>query len=377
MSLYDKIRGKIYENQTAFKVIRFFFTPVRHTREYYNRRNMAETIITKYRGLTKNDHIVFYFGIPEHNNLGDMAQTFCTRKWIKDNYPSYKIVEIRTRASFDRKMINFIKGIVTEDDLFVFQSGYCTRDTNADHLMHVNIMSIFPEQRAVILPQTVLLKTKKEIERTRQIFNGTSKLLFIARDAISYEKAKEFVGLEKLRVYPDIVTSLIGSWSEEKSREGVLYCMRNDDEKYYSDDAIQKSMNDMRKVTGVVDITDTNSDWGVWETYDNFEQIIEEKIRSFSEYQAIITDRYHGTIFSLIANTPVIVVRTNDHKVSSGVDWFDGVYEKSSVVLADNLQDAQKKARYIIENNIRVNNSTYFMDHYYKTKLKTDLDNIN
>lgn len=46
-----------------------------------------------------------------------------------------------------------------------------------------------------------------------------------------------------------------------------------------------------------------------------------------SHYKVVITDRYHGTIFSLIANTPVIIIKSTDHKVTTGADWFKGIYD--------------------------------------------------
>lgn len=36
----------------------------------------------------------------------------------------------------------------------------------------------------------------------------------------------------------------------------------------------------------------------------------------------VITDRYHGLIFSVITHTPVIVFKSFDTKISSGVKWF-------------------------------------------------------
>ena len=52
-----------------------------------------------------------------------------------------------------------------------------------------------------------------------------------------------------------------------------------------------------------------------------------------------ITDRYHGTIFSLCAGTPVIILKTTDHKVTTGADWFKGVYD-DYVYVAKDLDDA-------------------------------------
>ena len=36
----------------------------------------------------------------------------------------------------------------------------------------------------------------------------------------------------------------------------------------------------------------------------------------------VITDRYHGLIFSVITGTPCLVFKSLDHKISEGVKWF-------------------------------------------------------
>lgn len=374
--MYKKIRDEILKHKILFSIVHFFFTPIRFTREYFARRKMANELIEKYSTITRDDPIIFYFGIPEHNNLGDMAQTYCTRKWIKESYPDYKVIEIRTRTTFDKKFLVFLKNKLTDQDIFLFQSGYCSRHNNPDHLMHLNIMSRFPNQKAVILPQTVNINSKKDIENTKSIFSCCEKLLFIARDKISYDKAKDFVSEKSLGLYPDIVTSLIGRMGNVVHKSGVLLCVRNDAEKFYSDDEINTLMDHLRTRSDRVDITDTNSDMDVWSTYDNLENVIINKIKNFGTYEVIITDRYHGTIFSLIANTPVIVVKTNDHKVTSGVDWFDGIYDKSSVQLALSLEEAERLALDLIEVGKKIDNTDYFYKTYYKSSLYERIKHI-
>lgn len=374
--MYNKIRERILQHEKLFAIVHFFFTPIRIVREYFARRNMATELINLYSSVTKENKIIFYFGIPEHNNLGDMAQTYCTRKWIRENYPDYKVVEVRTRASFDNKFLAFLKRVLSKQDILLFQSGYCSRHKNPDHIMHLNIMKRFPHQKAVILPQTVNINSQKDIANTKDVFAKCDNLLFVTRDKISFTKAMEFVSEHNLELYPDIVTSLIGRIQVSEHRSGVLLCVRNDGEKYYSDEEILKMKHDLEKKTSRVDITDTNSNMDVWSTYENLEGVITNKISAFGRYKVIITDRYHGTIFSLIANTPVIVIKTNDHKVTSGVDWFDGVYSNPAVQLASTLEEAYECAVNILDKKINIENNDYFYQNYYRNKLRERIEKI-
>ena len=110
------------------------------------------------------------------------------------------------------------------------------------------------------------------------------------------------------------------------------------------------------------------------EFYDNFKKILMKTIIDYSKYKVIITDRYHGTIISNIANTQVIVLKTNDHKVTSGVDWFIKNGYKN-IRLAKNLDEAYSYAAELYNNNSPCNNPNIFKTKYYDC-LKKQINNI-
>lgn len=346
--MYNEFRSLVEKNKILFACARFFFTPFRIIREKIARRKMANDIIESHRDCRKETKKIFYIGVPEHNNLGDLGQTYCTRQWIEKNYPDYKLIEMRTRAAFDKHMQTFMKNCLSNEDILLLQSGYCTRDKNPDHEMHKVIASVFPGNKIVVLPQTVLLKSKKEIKRTQTIFSQCEHLLFICRDILSFSYAKEFTNEKQIACFPDIVTSLIGQIDvPHTKRDGALLCIRNDGEKFYQDNELSKLIHNLQSNFKRVERTDTNSQEDVFSIYSHLEKAIKEMILNFSKYEVIITDRYHGTIFALIANTPVIIIKTNDHKVTSGLDWFKDIFDEDAVQLANSLEEAQEKARNI------------------------------
>jgi exopolysaccharide biosynthesis predicted pyruvyltransferase EpsI len=170
---------------------------------------------------------------------------------------------------------------------------------------------------------------------------------------------------------PDVVTSLIGdktfSYSSSK-RSGVMFCIRNDGEKFYSDDQILSLRKKFIGIkTSVCDTTIFKSAW-VWNK--QRELLLREILENFSKQQLIITDRYHGTIFSQIVNTPVIVLSSTDHKLSSGVSWFPKMYFEKNVFFAVNLNEAFAIAKQILERKGVIENPSYFRDKYYAGALK-------
>ena len=137
--MYDQIKEKLKPFKKIYIVIKTIITPYRFIRERIIRRKLVNKAINEFSMFDNHKRTIFYLGIPEHNNLGDIAQTFCTCRWIADNYPCANLLKVRTKATHDRKFIQFLSKNMKQDDIILFQSGYCTRYKNPDHIMHKHI----------------------------------------------------------------------------------------------------------------------------------------------------------------------------------------------------------------------------------------------
>lgn len=323
----------------------------------------------------KNDRI-YYIGIPAHNNLGDLAQGVCIRRWLNKHFSDREIVEIETNALVNTKfsVINNLKAVYQEDDIIVFQSGYTTTDLGgyADEL-HCEVIKVLPEAKILMMPQTIFFESEKRKKNTSLIYNSAQNMLFLARDRISFGMAEEMFPDLSVVLYPDIVTTLIGQFEFENSREGILFCCRDDSEKYYSDTEIEELIQKC-KVYTKVERTDTTKNIKINEIVKNAEQYIMSEIERYSKYQVIITDRYHGTIFSLIAGTPVVIIKTTDHKVTTGAEWFRGIYD-NHVHLADSLEEAYEITTKMVGKDIGHRLKPYFENEYYD-KLPEKFDRM-
>ena len=311
---------------------------------------------------------VFYLGITPHSNLGDMAQHYCICKWIGENYPDYDLLKFEARTVVSEKsgFINKLKQIYTEKDLIVFQSGYTTQDLGGQHeLMHRMIIDALPDAHILMMPQTIYFQYEDNRKRCAENHCKTKRMLFLARDFVSFEQAKDMFKGIKIAAYPDIVTTLIGTLTFNHSRDGVCLCRRNDGEKYYSDEELN-GLVDRIAAMDKVTVTDTSIKDNYIKVRNNMQYYIEREIERFSHYKVVITDRYHGTIFSLIAGTPVIIIKTTDHKVTTGADWFKGVY---NVYVAKDLDDAFKLYQEIVLKNLDHKLPPYMKERYYD-KLK-------
>lgn len=317
---------------------------------------------------------VYYCGITIHPNLGDLAQRYCITNWIHENYPEHELLMLESDLIVNPKITNqffaHLKSIYGEDDVIIIQSGYCTQDLGGNKpLMNRLICEYMQDARILMMPQTIYFKSEDNRRICAESYNKAKNMLFLARDFVSYDMAKEMFPDIRVKAYPDIVTTLIGTLKFDNKRNGICLCTRNDEEKLYTTEEIN-TLAERLLADGVsVKQKDTQAKQSVQDLVRDLKYYIESEIETYSNYQVTITDRYHGTIFSLCAGTPVIILKTTDHKVTTGADWFKGIYD-DYVYLADDLNDAYKKAKDILLKNLDHQLNSYFKTEYYD-KLKS------
>lgn len=310
---------------------------------------------------------IYYLGITAQPNLGDMAQHYCIRKWINENYPDYKL-EMFEAAPIVYRRHQFLEkfaSIYKPQDRIIFQSGYCTQDLGGNHpLMHRLICEYLPDAKILMMPQTIFFQHAENKRIFSENHNKAKNMLFLARDFVSYDMAKEMFPDINVRAFPDIVTTLIGTFSFNNERRGVCLCTRNDGEKLYSDEEITQLASKIEADGTPVLKKDTQGKASYREIRANLQYFIESEIESYSHYDVTITDRYHGTIFSLCAGTPVIIVKTKDHKVTTGADWFKGIYD-DHVYVAEDLDDAYRHYLDIKDKKLTHKLRPHMKEEYY------------
>lgn len=353
------------------KYLWWLYRPLKNRISLYKHNKLMKQESERLLHLPDANNRIFYLGITAHVNLGDLAQHYCILNWINENYPDYQLIKFEADPVVCNKygFISNLKSIYRPNDIIIFQSGYTTQDLGGYHnLMHEKVVTAIPSARILMLPQTVYFQKKENQEHTAKILNSAQRMLFLARDFVSFETAKVMMPNVVVKAFPDIVTTLIGMMKFDNPRNGICLCTRNDGEKYYTKEEIDalelRLNNDNIKVFQ----KDTQSTASIKEIRSDLKGFIEREIESYSRYEVTITDRYHGTIFSLCAGTPVIIIKTTDHKVTTGADWFKGVYD-GYVFVVDDLNAAYEKAKDIISINIYHYLKPFFKVEYYN-KLK-------
>lgn len=356
----------IRRNEKVKEFLAPFYKGYIYCKEYNRNKCYAIGAIKKLLEVDITQKRIWYFCVPTHSNLGDQAQACCIEKYFRKFFSDHIVFKLSNNAFdfYEEKILMILKEKIKETDLIFFQSGYTFTGIHPYENMHRKIVENFPYNKIVFLPQTVKFKNQKILENVQNFYGKYDNIYFFARDKISYDIYKSiFPEHRNVHCFPDIVTTEIGNYDfNNNERNGCLLCVRNDVEKLYSFQEISLFKEKLQKIAKV-SLSDTNS-----ETKENslkeYWKKIEETIDDYAQYQVIITDRYHGTIFALIANTPVIILKTTDHKVVTGADWFEGVYEDYVYVVND-LEEASQVAQQIVTGFEYRKLPSYFKEKYY------------
>ncbi len=312
--------------------------------------------------IDKERPVVYLMCCPIHPNLGDQAQRFCIERWIKTNYPNHQLVSSCART-VPQGYYEKIEELIKPDDIIIIHSGYLFMNDKSDVPAILRIVDLFKGNKIVIFPQTVNFSCDEIKNSFIEVFAKHPDLVLLCRDFVSYDTALTLFPKNKCVTFPDIVTSLIGTYNKSSIRSGVCFCLRDDKEKLYTDGQLSGLIDQLRKY-GCCRI-DTTWKISPYTMNGNREKIVMKMIEYLANKKLVITDRYHGTIFSVIANTPVIVLNSTDHKLSSGVQWFPKDLFGHSIFYAKDLDEAYSFADDILKSDLQVNNPNYFSEKYW------------
>ena len=368
----ENIKVLLRKNRTVYFVSKALYSPVALFLYFKKERVISEKTKVLKETLSHIEPLknrVYYFGVPIHENLGDAAQMYCIRQWINTNFPNRELIEIETLPTYKKSIRRILTRIIKKEDYLICESGATFCNRHEDHGMHRWLLSTFLDNRILFMPQTVDLGDKGEMTKTASLFNAHPYAVFVARDPESYRMVAQEFDKRRIKLCPDIVTTMIGQRNYSGLRKGILVCKRIDGEKKYSDYELSNLLKKLKSITSSLDITDTNFEHSIQYTYSHLEKEITDKFRLFSQYSVVLTDRYHGMIFSLIADTPVVVLPTSGHKVKEGALWLKKDYPES-IYFCETPDEAYLTVKDILNKHLTIRNEGLYKEKYFDSLLK-------
>ncbi len=275
--------------------------------------------------IIKYNKKIFLIGTPWYGNLGDHAITLGEKFIIKEIFPEHKIIDIPYNIYFSKLSKIFRFEIDSNDMIYLQGGGNLGSLYPQEENLRRDVIKKYKRNKIIVMPVSIFFHDndfgKIELEKSSKIYNNHFNLTIISRDEVSFNFAKKYFYKVNNVLAPDAVTSLDGVLSDiDVNRKGVQFFLRKDIEKILSDDIINKIKFHLNKYDIQYNISDTTVPYEVREKQRKKE--VFSRLIMARKARLIITDRYHGLIFSVITHTPVIVFKSFDTKISSGVKWF-------------------------------------------------------
>lgn len=295
--------------------------------------------------INKYKKRIFLIGTPWHGNIGDQALVIAEKYILSTIYNGYKLIEIPS-SIYNWKITKFLGLNIKNNDIIFLQGGgnLGTLYINEENF-HRDIIQRYNDNKIIIMPMSIYFHDnnfgKKELEKSKQIYNRHRNLTIISRDKISYNFAKKHFYKINNILSPDSVLALEDICNSNRyKRNGICFFLRKDIEKIVSDESIEK----INKYLNGHQIKYLLSDTADDKSYKNDvkrKEVIFSRLNMAKKSRLVITDRYHGVIFSVITHTPVIVFKSFDTKISSGVKWFKDL-EWVHYIDSNNMEEIYK-----------------------------------
>lgn len=270
-------------------------------------------------------------------NIGDHAQVVAISRWFQAHFPDFPVLEVDKNESV--QYIDVLAQAVEPGDVIFLHSGGNLGDRGVwSERARRGLITRFAKNAVVSLPQTIYFsdteKGKAECNRTREIYAAHPNLTIIGRDAVSARLAGELFPNATTFAIPDFVLSLpMRQSTPAHAPARVLLCLRNDDESILNGDRRRQLIAAAGESATVLD-TQHHAPIAIGKR----EAILEALLHRFSQHDIVVTDRYHGAIFSVISGKPTVVLPTVDHKLTSAIDWFS---DYQNVRMVENIENIE------------------------------------
>lgn len=270
----------------------------------------------------KSDGKVYLLLTPQYNNLGDHAIAISALQFLNKTYPARQIVEVT--SNFYKNCKKEFENCVTDKDiLFIIGGGFMGDMWETLENLTRDIVTSFPDNKIVFLPQTVYYGNKNNIKAAREIYSKHTHLIALLRDEASYTLCKDELNIKNSFFVPDLVTNIDISVTE-KARKNIAACLREDCEKV--DNGITFDMiKDIAK--NKLDCTVTPVSTLIRKPFISpakREKYVSAKINQISEHKVLITNRLHAMLFAYISKTPCLAMDNKSKKVSGTLSWLAG-----------------------------------------------------
>ncbi|MDG0808094.1 polysaccharide pyruvyl transferase family protein [Cohnella rhizosphaerae] len=258
---------------------------------------------------------IYYIDYPVYSNGGDLLIMKGTEAFFREN-------GIRVRARYSA--FDFPDGLsVPKDHILVLQGGGNFGDLYPVHQkLRERVVAGYPNNRVVILPQTIHYKDVREFDRTADILNRHKDVHLFVRDTLSLDMAKDKFHRCGVYLSPDMAHQLWPIRGGGQPARELLRFMRTDIEKTEGQDGLpvegagdvldwstlysRTEHRSIRAIGKVMRISKGKLPVGkFWIKYSD--RLVSKAVERFAQYRTVQTSRLHGHILSCLMDKPNVL----------------------------------------------------------------------
>ena len=289
---------------------------------------------------------VYFVDAASYNNLGDQAIAYAINVFLKEKALNYEYVEISENELL-RCLRNLKKQIKSQDIICLSGGGNMGNLYPRYESIRRKVIKNFPDNKIIIFPQTIDYENDnygiREKKCSTKLYNNHKNLLICAREQKSFNIMSKIYN--NVILVPDIVLYLNGSIGrcDEIKRYGIGVCLRDDKESILS-------IKDKENICSLLKLnaykisqltTTALKEIGVINR-DIRQEMVQNKIKEFSQYEIVITDRLHGMIFSILAGVPCIAFDNSNQKISGVFKVVENEFKNVKIIEKDDISNIQK-----------------------------------
>lgn len=263
----------------------------------------------------------------EHQNIGDAAIDLAEQNLLLQYFPDYFQVEFSTYEMPNK--YNFLQAIVNPSDvIFINGGGNMGSLYREEEELHRKIVRDFPNNKIVILPQTIFFadtpEGQAELALSARVYNHHQDLTIYARGQESYDFACRHFHNAKVKLMADVVLSLHRDYGFDRS--GVLLCLRNDGESVLAESR-QKVLETVQRFDSDVEIRTNIAEQDISRV--ERAAVVNGELQRYARRRVVVTDRLHGMIFAAVTGTPCVVLDNATHKSR---DFYETFLRESNAI---------------------------------------------
>jgi len=302
---------------------------------------LGQSICNELIGLVDKDYI--FLDLPYYTNIGDTLIWKGTEDFLE---------QVPGKCLYRASIETYIKPSIKEDVIILFQGGGNFGDIWRAHTEHVmEVLRDFPNNKAIILPQTVHYKDQSIMESDAKQIGSHRNVIVCARDKNSFDLLRTNFKVKNVLLLPDMAFCMNNSFLKKHSKKAKpksLFFKRKDVEKCdYAfkqfileaevDVAEWPSMDKKMVATGFLILLSilrkrlpkmlffkTLTNWYANTIYMPF--LLKVGIRFISSYDKVYSTRLHGAILSILLSKNLVFFDNSYGKNSSFYNcWLQGL----------------------------------------------------